>query len=209
MNLNEALHWRAAVKQFDTTKKLEAGVVKKLLETTLLSASSFGLQPWKIVCVSDDEIKAKLGEAGYGQTQFSTASHIIVFAVNKNVDGAYVDHYMSEMARIREVSLEVLAGFSETIKSTINSRSADEVVIWSSRQVYIALGTLLAAASLDGIDASPMEGFDGDRFDEILGLDQENCHALACVALGYRSAEDQYSQMKKVRFSYQELVKEV
>jgi nitroreductase len=205
-NLKQALEWRSAVKQFDPTQTLSDGQVKSLLETTLLAPSSFGLQPWKIVVVSDKEIKAKLAEAGYGQSQFMTASHVVVFAVNQNVDAAYVEYYMSEIARIREVSVESLEGFGTTIKGTIAMRTPEEVVVWSSRQVYIALGTLIAAASLESIDASPMEGFDGNAFDEILGLKEINCHALAVVALGHRSEEDAYSQMKKVRFDYESLV---
>lgn len=206
-DLKQALEWRRATKQFDTTKTLSQEQVQSLLETTLLAPSSFGLQPWKIVVVSDPEVKAKLGEAGYGQSQFTTASHVVVFAVNTKVDDAYVDHYLADMAQVRGIAIEALDGFSQTLKGTIASRGEEGTVVWSSRQVYIALGTLIAAASLENIDASPMEGFDGDAFDKI--LDIKDGHALAVVALGYRSEDDQWSQMKKVRFPYTELVKEI
>jgi nitroreductase / dihydropteridine reductase len=208
-NLNEALAWRRANKQFDTTKTLTDEQVRSLLETTILAPSSFGLQPWKFVVVSNPEVKAKLGGTGYGQPQFTTASHVVAFAVNKNVDAAYVDAYMADIARVREIPVETLAGFSDMIKGTIASRTPEQIVEWSGRQVYIALGTLIAAASLESIDASPMEGFDGDAFDEILGLKSEGFHTLAVVALGYRSEDDQYAKMKKARFPYSMLVKEM
>lgn len=207
-SLYEALNWRSAVKVFDESRKLENGTVKQLLKTTLLSASSFGIQPWKFISVSDEGVKKQLQEAGYGQTQFGTASHIVIFAVKKNVDAEYVEKYMQSIAESRGIDREALNGFAEMLNGTIVSKG-EELNDWSARQVYIALGTLLSAAALENIDCSPMEGFDGEQFDAILDIKEEGYHALAAVALGYRSSEDTWSQMPKARFPYEEVVKEL
>ena len=210
----EALKWRYATKEFDTNKKLSAAQLDTLLESLRLSASSFGLQPWKFVVVTNPEIRAKLREAAWGQPQITDASELIVLCVRKNIDDSLVDTYMQSIAETRGVSVDDLKGFSDMIKGSINSRkNADEAKVsakeWAARQVYISLGTLLATAAHESLDACPMEGFDNKKFDEILGLEALGLESLVLAAVGFRLETDKMALVPKSRFSKEEVVIEV
>jgi nitroreductase len=217
-NIIESLQWRYATKKFDTTKKLTPAQLDMLLTAARLSPSSFGLQPWKFVIVTDPAVRAKLREAAWGQSQITDASALIVFCVRKNIDDALVDTYMQSIATTRNVPLDSLKGFADSIKGSINSRatagSAPEAATsaareWASRQVYIALGVLLTTAAHLDIDACPMEGFDPQKFDDILGLAALGLESRVLAAVGFRSADDTAAGMEKVRFPKEEVVVEV
>lgn len=205
----EALNWRYATKKFDTSKKLTDAQLSTLTEALRLSASSFGLQPWKFIVVSNPEIRARLRAAAWNQPQITDASQLIVLAVKKNTDAAAVDAYMESTAKARGVSVESLKDYGDMIKDSFAGKSPEALKEWSSRQVYIALGTLLATAAHEEIDACPMEGFDPKKFDEILGLDAMGLESRALAAVGYRSADDAAAKLPKSRFSRDEVVVEV
>ena len=204
----EALSWRYAVSQFDPTKKISDDQMRSLLEAARLTPSSFGLQPWKFIVVSNPELKQKMRTAGFDQASFTDASHVVVLAVNNKVDAEYIDHYVGAVSRTRNIAKENLGGFSDMMNGAVARRTPEQVVEWSSRQVYIALGVLIAAASVMSIDSHPMEGFDGDQFDEILGLKETTFHSIVVVALGFRAADDALAQAPKVRFSKEDLIME-
>lgn len=202
----EALEWRYAVGQFDQSKKISDDQMDSLLEAVLLTPSSFGLQPWKFIVVSNEELKQQMRQAGFDQAGFTEASHIVVLAVNNKVDAEYIDHYVAAVSETRNIAKENLGGFSDMMNGAVAMRTPEQVVEWSSRQVYIALGVLIAAASVMAIDSHPMEGFDKDQFDAILGLKETTFRSLVVVALGFRSLEDKSAQHAKVRFSKEELI---
>jgi nitroreductase len=215
-NIIESLEGRYATKKFDTTKKLTPTQLDMLLTAARLSPSSFGLQPWKFVVVTDTAVRAKLREAAWGQSQITDASALIVFCVRKNIDDALVDSYMQSIASTRNVPLDSLKGFADTIKGSIKSRGTpgteaakESAREWSTRQVYIALGVLLTTAAYLDIDACPMEGFDPQKFDDILGLAALGLESRVLAAVGFRSADDKSASMKKVRFLKEEVVVEV
>jgi nitroreductase len=209
-NIIESLQWRYATKQFDTTKKLTEFQLDMLLTAARLSPSSFGLQPWKFVVVTDPSVRAKLREAAWGQSQITDASALIVFCVRKNIDDDLVDAYMQSIAATRNVSLDSLKSFADNIKGSIKSRPTPESAKeWSTRQVYIALGVLLTTAAHLDIDACPMEGFDPKKFDDILGLAVLGLESRVLAAVGFRSADDKSASMKKVRFPKEEVVVDV
>ncbi|MDQ5911927.1 MAG: hypothetical protein QG568_140 [Patescibacteria group bacterium] len=205
-NIINALNWRYATKSFDSLKKLSDEQLDTILESMRLSASSYGLQPWKFVVVSNPETRTALRTAAWDQTQVTDASAFIVLAVRTDVDVAYVDAYMKSIADTRGMDVTALSGFADTIKGTISRRTAEQVVEWSSRQVYIALGTALTTAAQLEVDACPMEGFDEAKFDEILGLKEMNLASRVCLALGFRSIEDASASYKKVRLVKDEVV---
>ena len=206
----KALNWRYATKDFADGKKLSDADVNTLLEAARLSASSFGLQPWKFIVVTNPEVRKKLREAAWNQPQVTNASHLVVFTVEKNVDDAFVDRYVASVSETRGVPVPALKDYADIMKGAIKSRgSAEAVKGWSSRQVYIALGTLLTSAAVLGIDACPMEGFDNKKVDEILGLEKLGVESLAFAALGYRANEDEVKKYKKVRFPKSEVIVEI
>jgi nitroreductase len=215
MNLNQTinrdrligqLNWRYATKQFDLQRKIDAADWAALEESLLLTPSSFGLQPWKFVVVTDLALRQKLVPASWGQTQVAEASHLVVFAIKKNLTEQDVDNYLDRIAEVRGVSRESLNGFRDMLVGGIIKGMDDPTrKAWAARQVYIALGNFLNSAALLGIDACPMEGIQADKYDEILGLDKQGLSAVVVAAAGYRASKDPYAALKKVRFPKEEV----
>lgn len=201
----ESQNWRYATKKFDNTKKISNDDLETLKEAVRLSASSFGLQLYKVFIVENPEVRAKLIAASWGQTQIVDASQIFVFASYTKVDDKDVDLYVENIAATREIALESISGYGDFMKSNIKTRSSEDLNIWTAKQTYIALGNLLAVAAELKIDATPMEGFDPKQYNEILGLDAQNLTAAVICPVGYRSAEDTTRHYKKVRKSKEDL----
>lgn len=208
-HIQKSLEWRYATKQFDSTKKLTQEQLHSILESMRLSASSYGLQPWKFVVVKNPEIREKLKASAWNQSQVTDASDFVVLCVRTDVDEAYVDAYMKKISEIRSVPVEQLSGFADMIKGTIRGRTPEQVLEWSTRQVYIALGTALLAAAETNIDACPMEGFDSSAFDTILDLPAKNLSSRVCIALGFRAESDAMAGISKVRFDSSDVVVEI
>ncbi|CAN5446473.1 NAD(P)H-dependent oxidoreductase [soil metagenome] len=203
------LNWRYAVKQYDPLRKLSGEDWAFLEEAMTLAPSSLGLQPYKFIVVTDDETKAKLRPAAYGQPQITDASHIVVIAYKKTYDESDAEHFIDRIAEVRGQTRESLADYENTIKASAKKATdGGYIETWNSRQAYIALGFLLETAALLGIDATPMEGFDPAQFNEILGLTDYS--AVAIAALGYRDdKKDWLAPLKKVRLPRHELVEHI
>lgn len=201
----DALNWRYATKVYGD-KKLTSDELNTVLEAMRLSASSFGLQPWKFIVVSNPELRTKLRAAAWDQSAVTDASALVVLAVNKNVDDAYIDAYIAFIAKERGIPMEALSSFADMMKGSIKGKTPEEVVGWSKKQVYIALGTGLATAALLNIDATPMEGFDPAQVDEILGLHALGLGSAVFLALGFRSEADVTANYKKVRFDAKDII---
>lgn len=204
------LNWRYATKQFDPKRKISAQDWATLEEALLLTPSSGGLQPWKFIVVTDPAVRAKLTPASYGQAQISDASHLVVFASRNNFGEADVDAHLNNVAKAQGIPVEALAALRGMLVGGI-VKSMDETVrnAWARNQTYIALGNLLTSASLLGIDACPMEGFDRSQYDEILGLKAQGLAAAVIATLGYRSATDKYASASKVRFPREQIFVQV
>ncbi|WP_374173673.1 NAD(P)H-dependent oxidoreductase [Flavobacterium tructae] len=203
--LLDNLNWRYATKKFDATKKISSQDLNTLKEAVRLSASSYGLQPYKVIIVENPEIREKLKAAAYGQTQITDASQIFIFANDLNLGADSVDAYINTISETRGVPADALGGFSDMMKGTISNLSVEAKNIWTAKQTYIALGTLLTAASELKIDATPMEGFNAAAFNEILGFDKLGLNASVIATVGYRHDEDETQHYKKVRKSHENL----
>jgi nitroreductase len=195
----KALNWRYATKKFDPSKKVSEEDLNELLESARLAPSSYGLQPWKFVVVTNPDLRKKLREHAWGQPQITDASHLIVLAARTDVDEKYIKEYVAEIAKQRSVPVESVKGYEDMMIGDLTQRPKDALLDWSKRQTYIALGFLLFAAALKRIDACPMEGFDPAKFDELLGLKKKNLTSVALCPVGYR-ADDPASKSVKVRF---------
>lgn len=208
-NTLDALSWRYAVKAFDPQKKLTEAQLDLLLEALRLSPSSFGLQPWEFIVVKDSKIREKLKAAAWNQPQITEASDLLVLAVKTTIDLSLVEKFFQSIVTTRNISMEYLAEYRKMVEGFVTGRTPTELREWATRQVYIAQGVLLTAAACEGIDACPMEGFDSKQFDEILGLSALGLASVVCVPVGFRSAEDKYATLPKVRFPREEVVMEV
>lgn len=204
-NILEHRTWRYATKKFDTTKKVSDENLETLLEATRLSASSYGLQPYHVIVVSDQKVKEQLKPASWNQSQITDASHIIVFANATEFGEELVDDYLANVSETRNIPEEGLKGYSDFMKSKLIDLPTETKSNWTARQAYIAFGNLMQAAAELKIDTCPMEGFESDKYNEILGLEDKNLNAAVVLAVGYRSAEDETQHLPKVRKSKEEL----
>lgn len=201
----EQQNWRYATKKFDATKKIAAEDLEILKEAIRLSTSSYGLQPYKVFIIENPEIREQLKPASWDQSQIVEASHLIVFANYTNLDETVVDKYISRISKTREVAEENLKGYGDFMKSKILGLTPEKQAIWTSKQTYLALGNLLNAAAELEIDVTPMEGFEPEKYNEILKLSEQNLNASLVATAGYRHEEDTNQHVKKVRKSKEEL----
>jgi nitroreductase len=163
------------------------------------------LQPYQVILVENPELRAQLQPAAWGQAQLVDASHVLVFANITNIGDTEIDAYLNNVAKTRGLPLDALQGYGDFMKSKISSLSAEQKNIWTSKQTYIALGNLLNAAAELNIDVTPMEGFEPEKVNEILGLNERGLNASLIAPIGYRHADDATQSYAKVRKSEQEL----
>jgi len=204
MKLLDALSWRYATKRMNG-QKVPSEKLDTILEAIRLSASSFGLQPYRVIVVDDPALRAKIHESACQQPQIVEGSHVLVFASWKNITNDHVDSYMSLISKERNMPIEQLAQFDEMLKGFIASKPQELLASWAARQAYIGLGFGLTAAALEQVDATPMEGFNPAEMDKVLGLEEKNLQSVALLTLGYRdTANDYLANQKKVRLSKDE-----
>jgi nitroreductase len=208
--LLRALQWRYATKTFDSNRKIPAATWATLQEALVLSASSFGLQPYQFIVVKDPATRARLMPHAWKQRQVVEASHFVVFAARTDMTEAQIDRLLARMVEVRGGSRESLAGYRQLMTGSLLGDKADfRLPQWAARQAYIALGNLLTCAAMLGVDTCPIEGFAPAEFDKILRLTAQGYTAAVCCALGYRSADDKYATMPKVRLPKAELVRTI
>ncbi len=201
----ENLNWRYATKLFDNSKSVSEEELNKILEAIQLSASSYGLQPYKILVVEDKELKEKLKLAAFNQPQLTDASHILIFANYTSIDENYINAYIENIAETRNTTSDNLKGFKNMLTGSILNLKSEDQNQWAAKQTYIALGNLLTAAAALKIDACPMEGFDTQKFDDLLGLKEKGLTTAAIATIGYRSEADKSQYSPKVRKNKEEL----
>ncbi len=204
-NFNQDANWRYATKKFDATKKISDQDLATLKESIRLSASSYGLQPYRVIIVENPELRAKLQPASWGQSQVVDASHLIVFANETNLGEKQIDDYFKNLIETRGIPMEAVQGYADFMKSNIVSLPLEVRNIWTSKQTYIALGNLLNAAAELKIDVTPMEGFVPDQYNEILGLTELGLNASLVATIGYRAQDDDTQHYAKVRKSNEDL----
>ncbi|MGN6136300.1 MAG: NAD(P)H-dependent oxidoreductase [Aureliella sp.] len=204
-NLIERLAWRYAVKQFDPNLQITDETWNAIEQSLMLAPSSFGLQPWRFLVVTDPALKAQLPAISWNQTQPRDCSHMVILAARKSLDEEYVERFIESVAVTRNVPRESLTGYSRVIlKSVIQAEG--QHLEWNARQVYLALGQLMMAASIVGVDSCPMEGIDMTAYDRLFHLEGTPYTTVVACALGYRSETDKYATSPKVRFPKSEII---
>jgi nitroreductase len=205
--LVEALQWRYATKAFDAARTIPAALWSSLEQTLVLSPSSYGLQPWKFVVIDDPALRSELRPFSWNQSQITDASHLVVFLAKRTIDGADLDRLIEATSTIREQPIEQLAFYRSMMqKDLLDGPRSALIDQWSTNQLYIALGTFMTAAALLGIDTCPIEGFSPPDYDRLLGLDTSPYRSAVVCAAGYRSADDKYASLAKIRYTAAELI---
>jgi nitroreductase len=201
----EDLNWRYATKKYDTTKKISAEDFNTIKESLRLSPSSFGLQPLKYIVVENKELREELKVHSFNQSQITDASHMIVFCSFIDIKENHIDQYIENIAKTRSQDIEKIVGFGDYMKKEIFPMDKSLLANWNSKQAYIALGQVLHTCANLRIDATPMEGFKAEKYNEVLGLEEQNLKSILVCAFGYRSNDDLNSSLLKVRKSQNDL----
>jgi nitroreductase len=198
--LNDKLNWRYATKKMDPSKAVSDEKLEAILKAIELTPTSSGLQPYEVLVVTNPDVRAKIKEVAWNQEQIVDGSHLLVFAAWDNYTEARVDSVADQMAEERGGRSETLDAYYTNLKNMYLPRDADVNFEHAARQAYIALGFALAAAAVEEVDSTPMEGFDPAAVDEILGLKERGLRSVLLLPLGYRAEEgDWLVNMKKVR----------
>jgi nitroreductase / dihydropteridine reductase len=208
MNLIDKLNWRYATKSFDTNKKLSDEQVENLIEAFRLAPSSYGLQPWKLIMVSNPETRDKLKAASWNQGQITEASHLFVLCAQNKMDAQYVEEYVKEVGVARSMTdLSPMDGYKSMMIGSVNTHP--DQASWNAKQVYLALGIMMSACAGMDIDSCAMEGFDASKYSEILGLAEMGLTPCVVLPVGYRSESDDMSTVAKVRKSKEQIFLEI
>ena len=203
----DRLNWRYATKKFDPSKKISDADWQALEQSLVLSPSSFGLQPWKFFVVRNPDLRQKLVEHSWGQTQVVDASHLIIFAIKTGINDADVDEYVARMSEVQGTPVDNLQGYANVVKGFLkNPPFPLDPNQWATRQAYVALGFLMYTAAVMGIDTCPMEGFVPDQYDQVLGLSEQGYSAVVACPVGYRAEDDKSAARPKVRYETDRVV---
>lgn len=205
----KALNWRYATKKFDDSRILSEEKMEILKHAFNLTATSYGLQPLKMLVISNKETQQQLTEFSMNQQQVSNASHVLVICTEKNVDENFISGYFQRVKNLRDTPDEVLQPFHNFLVDDFKNKAIEEIEAWARNQAYLALGTLLTVCATEGIDACPMEGFEPAKYDDFLKLGNRNLQSVLVLPVGYRAKDDFFSELKKVRRPLDEVIIEM
>ncbi len=207
--LTSSLQWRYATKVFDTEKKISPDIWSSLEESMVLTPSSFGLQPWQFITITCQKTKQNLLEHSWHQRQVTDCSHLVVLCARDGMNQEDIDKWLDQLANIRGVSRESLEGYAGMMNGFFGNMDREKTLAWAKNQVYIALGQLMMSAAVLNLDACPMEGIIPAEYDRILGLENSSFSTTVACAMGYRSSDDKYAELAKVRYSSSDILKTV
>ena len=209
LNTIEKLQWRYATKRFDPSKILSEEKLNILKQTFNLTATSYGLQPLKLLIVHTDEVKKQLLPLTFNQPQVRDASHVLVLCIEKNIDSKFIVEHFKRVEEKRETPRSILEPFEKALLNNFSEKQSPEIRQWMVNQLYLTLGALLTVCAIENIDACPIEGFESKKYDELLGLEKMSLESVIVLPIGYRDETDFFINLKKVRRGIDELVIEI
>lgn len=199
MDLINALNWRYATKKMNG-KKVAEEKVNKIIEAAHLAPTSSGIQPFEIISISNQELRRKIQPIAFGQTQIVDGSHVLVFASWDKYTDERIDAIFDHMNKERGLPMNGTDAYKATLKAQLFAMTEEQQAAHTGKQAYIGFGTAIVAAALENVDATPMEGFNNEELDELLGLKERGLKSQTILTLGYRANEGDWLQgMKKVR----------
>ena len=199
MDIIKALEWRYATKKFDSEAIIPDATIDLLKHAFNLTASSYGLQPVKLLIVSNKSTLNDLVPLSMNQKQVGQASHLCVFCVETTVDEAYIRAFFDRIIAINNTPDEALDPFRTSVINSFNQKSDDEVFKWGAKQAYLAMGNMLTVCATQGVDACPMEGFDPVEYDRFFKLNEQGLRSVLVMPIGYRASDDMFGSLNKVR----------
>ena len=199
MNIIESLQWRYATKKFDSEKALPQDKVETLKKAFNLTATSYGLQPVRLIVLKNKELQQQLVEHSMNQKQVAQASHLLVFCIETSIDKSYIETYFKRVKDIRDTPDKILQPFKDFLIEDFESQTVEYIKLWATKQAYLAMGNLLTICAIEEIDACPMEGFEPTAYDNVLELEEKGLQSVLVMPIGYRAHDDIFSELKKVR----------
>ena len=206
MNIIDSLKWRYAVKKFDSLKELSETQIHTLKEAFNLTATSYGLQPLKLVVIKNKEVQEKLLAHSMKQQQVVQASHLLVICLQDTYTTKEVENYFKLVKEIRNTPDAIINPFKEFLTAEIAKKTQAELFLWNKNQAYIALGNLLTVCASQEIDSCPMEGFNPEKYDEVLDLKKHNLKSVLVLPVGFRAEDDYMKDLAKVRKDLSETI---
>lgn len=210
MDLFETLKWRYATKKMDPKKAVPKEKVDRILEAIRLAPTSSGLQPYEVFVITNPEIRAKIRPIAWNQAQITEGSHLLVFAAWDNYTAERINMMFDLTNEERGIKNEGWESYRKQLLANYPTRTPEQNFQHAARQAYIGLGVALLAAAVEGVDSTPMEGFDPAALDVILDLPAKSLKSVVIMPLGYReSSQDWLVNLKKVRRPIQHFITEV
>ena len=207
MSLLENLQWRHAVKAYDSTKKVSAEDLEKILEAARLAPTFSGLQPFRIIVVENQDLKEKMVKGALNPEVMKDCSQVLVFAAWDSYSDEKIDEVYDRHTEERDLPKGRFSSYTDKLKQIYGAQTAEENFAHTARQTYIALGLAMAQAAELKVDSTPAEGFSNEVVDEILGLKELGLKSVTLLYLGYRDLEKDFlSHMKKVRIPMEEFI---
>ncbi len=206
MELIEKLNWRYASKAMNG-KKVAQDKIDTIIEAASLAPTSSGLQPFEIFVITNPEIKEKIRPIAWNQSVITDCSHLLVFAAWDTYTADRINKMFDLTNSIRGTKNEGWENYRQMLLNSYPQKDAEENFNHAAKQAYIAFSQSIAAAAFEGVDSTPLEGFDADALDEILNLRGKGLRSCVMLPLGYRDAEkDWLVNLTKVRKSKEDLV---
>lgn len=209
MNTIDSLKWRYAVKKFDSEKQLSESQINTLKEAFNLTATSYGLQPLKLVVIHNKKIQKELVAISMNQSQIEEASHILVICIPDNYTTDEVENYFNLIQKVRNTPEAIIKPFKDFLTADIQKKTQEELLLWNKNQAYIALGNLMTVCAVEKIDACPMEGFNPEKYDAFLDLKSQNLKSVLVLPVGFRANDCYMKDLAKVRKSTKETIIEI
>lgn len=210
MSLIENLNWRHAVKAFDPNKKVSEENIEKIIEAARLAPTSSGLQQFRVISISNQEVKEKLVKGALNPDSMKDCSHVLVFAAWDNYTAERIDKVYDFTTDERGLPRGRFSSYTDMLKKVYLDLPDEVNFAHTSRQTYIALGLALAQAAELKVDTCPAEGFDNKVVDEVLELNKMGLKSVSLMYIGYADDEkDWIKPMKKVRIPRDEFVIDV
>jgi len=206
----QRLNWRYATKKMNASRKVAQDKVDRIVEAARLAPTSSGLQPFELFVVTDDAVREKIKAIAWKQGQVTDCSHLLVFAAWDDYTAERINAMFDYTNEVRGFKNEGWEKYRAMLLSTYPQRGAEVNHAHAARQAYIALGAAVVAAAYEEVDSVPMEGFEPDALDDILGLKARGLRSVVILPLGYREpAGDWLVNLPKVRRPLDQFVTEV
>ena len=210
MELLDKLNWRYATKAMDPTRKVSQDKMDRIIEAARLAPTSSGLQPYEILIVNNQALRAQIKDVAWNQAQVVDASHLLVFAAWDDYTPERINHMFDLTNEVRGFRNEGWEAYRQQLLSTYPGRDAQVNFEHAARQAYIGFTAAMIAAAFEEVDCTPMEGFDPAAVDGILNLGERNLRSVVILPLGYRKTEDDWlAGLAKVRRPLEQFVSEI